>query len=275
MNVITVTQLNTYIKAIFEENAVLSSIYICGEISNFVNYYRSGHFYFTLKDSASQIKAVMFRSYAQRVKFEIKDGMTVVCRAHVSAYEKDGVYQLYVEDIQPDGRGALSLAFEQLKEKLQKEGLFDESTKRKIPPYPKKIGVVTSSTGAAVEDIKNILLRRWKLSEVVICPTIVQGELASADIVKSIEAINQVDGIDLIIVGRGGGSAEDLQAFNTEIVARAVYNSQKPVISAVGHETDYTICDFASDLRAPTPSAAAELAVPDEVAELQNIAYNN
>lgn len=271
MNVVSVSQLNRYIKALADENKVLNSLYVRGEVSNFVNHYRSGHFYFTLKDENSQIKAVMFKGFSQRLKFSLENGMKIICRARLSVYEKDGTCQLYVEDIQPEGVGALSIAFEQLKAKLSEEGLFDESTKRKLPKCPSKIGVATSDTGAAVEDIKNILKRRWPLCEVIICPTTVQGENASKDIVDSIDYLNQIDDIDLIIVGRGGGSAEDLQPFNTEEVARAVYNSAKPVISAVGHETDFTICDFVCDLRAPTPSAAAEIAVPDCIEEKNKI----
>lgn len=263
MNVITVSQVNTYIKALLDESTPLRNIYIVGEISNFLHYFRSGHMYFTLKDDKSQIKAVMFSSYAQKLKFKPEDGMRVICRGRISSYEKDGFYQIYVEDIQPDGIGALNLAYEQLKTKLADEGLFNEIYKKAIPKYPLKIGVATSNMGAAVEDIKNITARRYPLCELIIVPTAVQGVQATGDIVKSLKMLDSMDDIDLIIVGRGGGSIEDLWAFNTEEVARAVFNCKKPVISAVGHETDYTICDFVADLRAPTPSAAAELAVPD------------
>lgn len=263
MNVITVTQLNTYIKSLLDETPVLKTIYVKGEISNFKHYYKSGHMYLTLKDNNCQLKAVMFSSYASRLKFKPEDGMCVICRGRISAYEKDGVYQLYIEDMQPDGVGSLSIAFEQLKEKLEKEGLFDHSYKKPIPKYPKKIGIATSNMGAAIEDIKNITKRRYPLAELIIAPTIVQGDSAPEDIVKSIELLDDIDDIDVIIVGRGGGSLEDLWAFNTEIVARAVFACRKPIISAVGHETDFTICDFAADLRAETPSAAAEKAVPD------------
>lgn len=262
-NVISVSQLNRYIKDIIDAEEILKNIYIVGEISNFVHYFRSGHMYFTLKDEQSQLKAVMFKSYAQRLKFKPDNGMSVICRGRISAYEKDGVYQLYVEDMQPDGVGALNLAYEQLKEKLAKEGLFSDLYKKAIPKYPKKIGVATSNMGAAVEDIKNITKRRYPLCDIVIVPTLVQGDGASEDIVKSIKLLDSMDDIDLIIVGRGGGSIEDLWAFNAESVARAVFECDTPVISAVGHETDFTICDFVADLRAPTPSAAAELAVPD------------
>lgn len=271
MNVITVSQVNTYIKAVFDENVPLKKIYISGEISNFTHYYRSGHMYFTLKDEKSQLKAVMFSSYASKLKFAPESGMNVICRGRISVYEKSGEYQLYVDDMQPDGIGALNLAFEQLKSKLLKEGFCDEGIKKPLPTFPKKIGVATSNIGAAVEDIKNITNRRFPLAEIVIVPTIVQGEYAPADIVKSIKILDSMDDVDVIIVGRGGGSIEDLWAFNTEEVARAVIECNTPIISAVGHETDFTICDFVSDLRASTPSAAAELVCPD-IASLLN--YN-
>lgn len=263
MNVINVSQLNMYIKAIFDENVPLNNLYISGEISNFTHYYRSRHMYFTLKDDKAQLKAVMFSSYAQRLKFNPENGMKVICRGRVSVYEKSGEYQLYVDDMQPDGLGALNLAFEQLKEKLFNEGVCSDEIKKPLPLYPKKIGVATSNIGAAVEDIKNITARRYPLAELVIVPTTVQGESASNDIVKSIELLDKMPDVDVIIVGRGGGSAEDLWAFNTEEVARAVIACKTPVVSAVGHETDFTICDYVADLRAPTPSAAAELVCPD------------
>lgn len=263
MNVLTVTQVNTYIKALLDESAPLRNIYISGEISNFTHYYRTGHLYFTLKDESSQLKAVMFSSNASRLRFQAENGMKVICRGRISVYSKSGEYQLYVDDMQPDGVGALSLAFEQLKKKISQEGLFDEAHKKPIPPFPSKIGVATSNIGAAVEDIKNITARRYPLAEIIICPTVVQGENAPADIVRSIKMLDGYDGIDVIILGRGGGSAEDLWAFNSEEVARAVFACETPIVSAVGHETDFTICDFVSDLRAPTPSAAAELVCPD------------
>lgn len=263
MNVLTVTQVNTYIKALLDESVPLRNIYISGEISNFTHYYRTGHLYFTLKDESSQLKAVMFSSNASRLRFQAENGMKVICRGRISVYSKSGEYQLYVDDMQPDGVGALSLAFEQLKKKLSQEGLFDEAHKKPIPPFPSKIGVATSNIGAAVEDIKNITARRYPLAEIIICPTVVQGENAPADIVRSIKMLDGFDGIDVIILGRGGGSAEDLWAFNSEEVARAVFACETPIVSAVGHETDFTICDFVSDLRAPTPSAAAELVCPD------------
>ncbi len=272
MQVLNVSQVNTYIKALLDEAQPLNRIYVSGEISNFKLYYKSGHMYFTLKDSNSQLKCVMFSSGASRLKFNPCDGMKVLCFGRISVYDKDGTYQLYVNDMQPDGAGALAVAFEQLKEKLEKDGLFSQSHKKAIPQYPKKIGVITSNMGAAVEDIKNIITRRYPLCDIVIVPTVVQGETASADIVKSIHFVDSMDDIDTVIIGRGGGSIEDLWAFNTEEVARAVYACKKPIISAVGHETDFTICDFTADLRAPTPSAAAELAVPDKQALLTDIA---
>lgn len=263
MNVLKVSQVNTYIKALFDESRPLKNIFVGGEISNFTHYYRSGHLYFTLKDETSQIKAVMFSSAASRIKFEPENGMKVICRGRISVYEKSGEYQLYVDDMQPDGIGALNLAFERLKEKLFQEGVCNDEIKKPLVQYPKKIGVVTSNIGAAVEDIKTITGRRYPLAEIVIAPTLVQGENAAPDIVKSIRLLDEMQDVDVIIVGRGGGSIEDLWAFNTEEVARAVIACKTPVVSAVGHETDFTICDFVADLRAPTPSAAAELVCPD------------
>lgn len=263
MNVYTVTQLNTYIKALLDESQLLKNIYLSGEISNFKHYLKSGHMYFTLKDEKSQLKCVMFASNAARLRFTPEDGMSVICRGRIGVYERDGAYQLYVDDMQPEGAGALSIAFEQLKQKLEKEGLFSDMYKKPLPRFPKKIGVATSNSGAAVEDIKNICKRRFPLCELVICPTVVQGAEAPASIVHSLHRLDSMGDIDVIIVGRGGGSAEDLWAFNSEEVARAVFACKTPIISAVGHETDFTICDFTADMRAPTPSAAAELALPD------------
>lgn len=260
---LTVSQVNTYLKAVLENDSVLRSVYICGEISNFTNHYRTGHFYFTLKDENAQIKCVMFRSSASRLRFSPENGMQVIIHGRVSLYERDGQYQLYADGMQPDGTGALHLAYEQLKKKLEQRGWFDPDLKKPIPRYPMRIGVVTSPTGAAVRDILQILSRRFPLSQVVLCPVQVQGESASGEISAAIYDLNKADACDVIIVGRGGGSIEELWAFNEENVAKAVYESLIPVISAVGHETDYTICDFVADLRAPTPSAAAELAVPD------------
>ena len=270
MTTLTVSQINRYIKSLFDEIPPIQNIYVMGEISNFKHYRQSGHMYFTLKDSTSQLKCVMFATDNYKLKFVPKDGMNVVCFGQIGVYERDGVYQLYVRDIQPKGAGDLAVAFEQLKAKLAQKGYFDEGIKKPIPEYPEKIGVATSNMGAAVEDIKNVLSRRYPLCEIIIVPTVVQGDLASKDIASSICFLDNL-GVDTIIVGRGGGSIEDLWAFNTEEVADAVYNCKTPIISAVGHETDFTICDFVSDLRAPTPSAAAELAVPDINNEFVNL----
>lgn len=273
MNVLTVTQINTFIKAIFAERQELRNVYISGEISNYTHYYRSGHMYFTLKDENAQIKAVMFSSYASRLKFQPENGMKVICRGYISVYEKSGEYQLYVDDMQPDGLGALNMAYEQLKAKLFAEGVCSDEVKKPLPRYPLKIGVVTSDIGAAVEDIKNITARRWPVAELVIVPTLVQGANAAPDIIKSISCLEKYGDIDVIIVGRGGGSVEDLWAFNTESVARAVIDCKIPIVSAVGHESDFTICDFVADLRAPTPSAAAEIICPDinvEISRCEN-----
>lgn len=261
--VLTVGQINTYIKSIIDGDPNLNYIFVVGEISNFTNHYRTGHYYFTLKDETSAIKAVMFRSSAQRIKFVPENGMRVILRGRVSVFERDGQYQLYVDDMQPDGAGALNLAFEQLKAKLEAQGLFDSSRKKPIPEIPERVGVITSPTGAAVRDILNVLGRRFPLAKVVFCPVQVQGVSAAPQIAQAIDLFNRYSAADVLIVGRGGGSIEDLWAFNEEQVALAVSRSSIPVISAVGHETDFTICDFVADLRAPTPSAAAELAVPD------------
>lgn len=242
---------------------ILRSVYVVGEISNFTNHYRTGHYYMTIKDENAAIKAVMFRTANQRLRFMPESGMKVICRGRVSVFERDGQYQLYIEDMQPDGLGALNLAFEQLKNRLAEEGLFDEAYKKPIPPRAYRIGVVTSATGAVIQDIKNVTSRRFPLAEIILCPVEVQGVNAAPQIAAAIRKFNSGDFADVLIVGRGGGSLEDLWAFNEEIVARAVFESRIPVISAVGHETDFTICDFVADLRAPTPSAAAELAVSD------------
>lgn len=261
--VLSVSQLNRYIKMNFDADENLANIFISGEISNFTNHYRTGHLYFTLKDDSAAVRAVMFNSSAKRLKFMPEDGMKVIARGRVSVYEASGQYQLYVDDMQPDGVGALNLAYEQLKEKLQKEGLFSELHKKPLPPYPEKVGVITSPTGAAVRDIINVLGRRFPYAEIVFCPVLVQGEGAHLQLTNAVNLFNSERAADVIIIGRGGGSIEDLWEFNDEGLARAVYNSEIPVISAVGHETDFTICDFVADMRAPTPSAAAELAVPD------------
>lgn len=262
--VMSVTQLNTYVRCIMEEDVVLKSVFVAGEISNFKNHYKTGHFYFTLKDENAAVKAVMFRTYSSRLRFAPEDGMRVICRARASVYERDGAYQLYVEDMQPDGSGSLSLAFEQLKRKLFAEGLFDEKHKKPIPKYPETIAVVTSPTGAALQDILNILSRRWPIARVIVVPSGVQGENAESQLVLGIKKADTLSA-DTIIIGRGGGSAEDLWCFNSEALARAIFDCKTPVISAVGHETDFTICDFVADLRASTPSAAAENASPESL----------
>ena len=271
MQVITVTQVNTYLKSIIDSDNNLNNVYISGEITNFKNYYKSGHLYFSLKDDKSQLKCVMFSWNAQRIKFDLCDGMSVICRGKISVYDRDGLYQLYVDEIQPDGIGAMSLAFEQLKEKLYKKGYFDTEIKKKIPQRPQKIGVVTSAAGAAFHDIINVTSRRFPLAEIVFSPASVQGVNAVGEIVNAISLLDKREDIDVIILGRGGGSIEDLSAFNSEEVAEAVYKCRVPVVSAVGHETDWTICDFVADLRAPTPSAAAEIVVPDKNSELDLI----
>ncbi|MGN1456624.1 MAG: exodeoxyribonuclease VII large subunit [Acutalibacteraceae bacterium] len=262
-SILSVSQLNFYIKSKFDTDKNLSSVYLRGEISNLTDHYRSGHIYLSLKDEKAAIKAVMFASNASRLKFRLKDGMMVLVRGRVSVYEVTGQYQFYIEDMQPDGIGALNLAFEQLKNKLSSEGLFDDSHKKPLPLYPKKIGVITSPTGAAVQDIFRILKRRYPLGEIVMCPVLVQGENAASQLTVAVERFNNLKCADVIIIGRGGGSIEDLWAFNDEKLARAVYNSEIPVVSAVGHETDFTICDFVADVRASTPSAAAELVSPE------------
>lgn len=268
--VLTVSQLNCYIKSLLDSNNVLANVFLKGEISNFTNHYKSGHFYFSLKDQNSVIKAIMFSTYASKVKFKPEDGMNVIVRGRVTVYEASGQYQLYVEDIQPDGIGALNLAFEQLKSKLKAEGLFDLSNKKLLPKFPNRIGIITSDTGAAIQDIKQILSRRYPIAELIICPTLVQGEGAARQIIEAINKFNELEAADVLIIGRGGGSVEDLWAFNSENLARTIVRSKIPIISAVGHETDFTICDFAADLRAPTPSAAAELVAPskDELKQL-------
>lgn len=271
MPVITVTQINKYIGSILKNDRNLQGIMVRGEISNYVKHFRSGHVYFTLKDSESAIKAVMFANAAARLKFEPEDGMSVIAAGSIGVYDRDGTYQLYVNDIIPEGAGKANVALEQLKKKLQKEGIFAEEHKRPIPPMPKKIGAVTSLSGAAVRDIINVLSRRYPIGEVYAVNAQVQGEGAPESICAGILKA-EAAGCDVIIVGRGGGSSEDLSAFNTEKVAYAVYNCKVPVISAVGHETDFTIADLAADLRAPTPSAAAELAAPDMALLYEKIA---
>jgi len=262
MRIITVQELTRYIKTLIEKEYLLANIWVKGEISNF-KAHSSGHLYFTLKDNYSSIKVVMFRSRSKLLPFLPQNGSAVIVRGYVSVFERDGAYQLYAEEIIPDGTGALYLAFEQLKAKLAGEGLFDEQYKKKTPLLPGCIGIVTSPTGAAIRDMLHIIERRWPGREIFLVPVQVQGDTAPQSIADGIRLLNQFGGVDLIIVGRGGGSLEDLWAFNTEVVARSIFDSKVPVISAVGHETDFTIADFVADVRAATPSAAAELAVPD------------
>ncbi len=270
--ILSVKQLNTYIRSLLDADTRLNGIYVCGEISNFKLHYQSGHMYFSLKDEQSVIKAVMFRQAAQNLAFEPTDGMKVICFGRVSVYESTGQYQFYVTSIQPEGIGALAIAFEQLKTKLSAEGLFDDSKKRPLPKMPSGIGVVTSGTGAALQDILSILARRAPYVPVVVYPVLVQGQSAAPNMVNALKTLYSRNDIDVIIIGRGGGSVEDLWAFNDEKLARTVASSPYPIVSAVGHQTDFTICDFVADLRAPTPSAAAELVVSDayQIAELIN-----
>ncbi len=265
---LTVSEVNLYIKNTFEADFLLNSLWVKGEISNF-KLHSSGHIYMTLKDEGGVLKSVMFRTSASRLKFLPENGMKVLAHGRISVYERDGQYQLYVDALEPDGIGALYKAFEQMKDKLEKDGLFDAGHKKGIPKYPEKIAVVTSPTGAAVRDILNVLTRRYKLADITIYPVQVQGKEASGQIKRALEYINSCTDADVIILGRGGGSIEDLWAFNEEVTARAIYESFIPIISAVGHETDFTISDFVSDMRAPTPSAAAELATPSQI-EIKN-----
>lgn len=261
--VLSVSQINFYIKSVIENDPRLGVVLVSGEISNLTDHYRSGHIYLSLKDSRSVLRAVMFAGNAQRLRFRPQNGMKVLCRGRISVYEPSGQYQLYIEDMQPDGVGALTIAFEQLKKKLESEGLFAQERKKPLPRFPETVGVITSPTGAAVQDIRNILFRRFPNINILLYPVLVQGEGAPAQLVNALQSLDSQGKCDVIIIGRGGGSAEDLQAFNSEELARTIAACRTPVISAVGHETDFTICDFVADMRAPTPSAAAELAVPD------------
>ena len=264
--VFSVSEINRYIKGGLDRDPLLQSVTVSGEISNFKRQYPSGHLYFTLKDELSQLKSVMFCREAQKLLFNPENGMKVLVGGRITAYERDGVYQLYVNSMQPDGAGALALAFEQLKKKLAAEGLFDERRKKRLPEFPRRIGVITSATGAAVQDILSITARRYPLAAIVLEPVAVQGEKAAWELKCAVEKFTSTaatNGVDVIIIGRGGGSVEDLWCFNDELLARAIAACPIPVVSAVGHETDFTICDFVSDVRAATPSAAAELVTPD------------
>lgn len=261
-SIITVSQLNYYVKSLMEGDTVLSQVFLSGEISNLTDHYRSGHIYLSLKDEKSIIKCVMFSSNASRLKFALQDGMKVIVKGRVSIYETTGQYQFYIEQLQPDGIGAFTVAFEHLKTKLSAEGLFDKKNKKTLPKLPKTVGVITSPTGAVRSDIEKVLKRRYPLAKIFLYPATVQGENAPTELINAINYFNN-NPVDVLIIGRGGGSIEDLWAFNDEELARTIYKCNVPVVSAVGHETDFTICDFVSDMRAPTPSAAAELISPD------------
>ncbi len=262
--VLTVSQVNSYVKLSLDGDKNLQNIFVNGEISNFKGNYSSGHWYFTLKDSKSAVSAVMFSNSNARVRFKPHDGMKVIVSGRVSLYEVAGQYQLYVESMQPDGKGNIALAYEQLRDKLAAQGLFDAKHKLPLPVLPKRIGVVTSASGSVIEDIKNVVSRRCPLSEIILFPASVQGEDSARQLTQGVKYFNETRSADVIIIGRGGGSMEDLFCFNDENLIWAIYDSHIPIISAVGHETDFTLCDFAADQRAPTPSAAAELAVPDK-----------
>jgi len=264
----TITELNNYIKLLLDSNTNLNLVYLKGEISNFKSHTR-GHLYFTLKDENSRLAAVMFQGNVKSLQFKPEDGMNVLVTGRISAYPQSGSYQIYVQNMELDGVGNLYIEFEKLKEKLFKEGLFNKEHKKPIPKFPERIGVITADTGAAVRDIMSTIKRRYPLCEIILFPTLVQGEFAAPNIVKQIEVADTY-GCDTLIVGRGGGSIEDLWAFNEEIVARAIYNANTPIISAVGHEPDFTIADFVADLRAPTPTGAAEMAVPT-VSDINNL----
>lgn len=275
--VISVSALNRYVKALFDANDTLFDLALRGEIANFVRNARSGHCYFTLRDEACSVKAVMFRSDASRLAFRPEEGMRVVVRCRATLYERDGAFQLYVTEMFPDGIGAAQLALEQLKAKLEKEGLFDAAHKKTLPAFPVCIGIVTSKTGAALQDIRNVISRRWPAAKLLLCPVTVQGFEAAQQVADAIQVLDRRKDVDEIIVARGGGSREDLWVFNAEVIARAAFRCRKPLISAIGHEIDYTILDFVADQRAPTPSAAAELAVPDRAEQeriLQNLQQN-
>ena len=270
---ITVSQLNQYIKGVLESDFNLRNVAVIGEVSN-LTIHGSGHIYLRLKDENGVLSAVMFRSSAAKLKFRPENGMKVIAKGNVSVFEKTGVYQLYITDLKQDGEGDLYVAFEQLKKQLAAAGIFSEAHKKPIPRMPEQIGVITSHTGAAVRDIIQILGRRYPMAEVVVYPAIVQGDTAPRSLMRGIDYFEYTESVDVIIIGRGGGSIEDLWGFNDPDLALAIYNCETPIISAVGHETDFTICDFAADLRAPTPSGAAELAVPDRENLLQMIGQN-
>ncbi len=269
--VISVSALNQYVKTLLDANDLLFDLALRGEIANFVQNVRSGHCYFSLRDEGCSVKAVMFRSDARRLGFRPEEGMRVIVRCRATLYERDGAFQVYVNDMFPDGIGSAQLAFEQLKARLDKEGLFSPEHKKPLPTCPKCIGLVTSKTGAALQDIRNVIGRRWPAVRLLLCPVNVQGFEAAGEIAEAIRCLDKSGRVDEIIVARGGGSREDLWVFNAEVIARAVYRCKTPIISAIGHEIDFTILDFVADQRAPTPSAAAELAVPDRVEALRKL----
>ena len=270
---LTVKQLNIYIKSMLESDINLRSIYVKGEISNYIRHSKSGHIYLSLKDSDAVVKVVMFNSSAEKLTFFPNDGMKVIIHGKISLYERDGQYQIYADDIFPDGIGALYVAYLQLKDKLEKEGLFDQANKKPLPKYPEAIGVATSPTGAAIRDVVSVLKRRYPYARVKIYPCIVQGAEAAESIKKAINFFNKKIKVDVILITRGGGAFEDLAAFNDEGLARAVFNSKIPVVSAIGHEVDYSILDFVADSRAATPSVAAEIIAPDKESLKNDVAY--
>lgn len=276
-NTISVTALNQYVKTLLESDCVLTDVAIVGEISNFVNHFKTGHFYFTLKDEACSVKAVMFRMYAREIGFVPQNGMRVVVRGRISLFERDGAFQIYVDAMFPDGIGAMQMAFEQLKAKLDAEGLFAPEHKQMLPEFPRCVGLVTSKTGAAIQDIFNVTRRRYPMAHFLLCPTTVQGEEAARGIASAIRTLDESGQCDVIIVARGGGSREDLWVFNNERIARAAFASSTPIVSAIGHEIDFCILDFVADLRAPTPSAAAEIVMPsmESVAETMDKTFIN
>lgn len=262
--IFSISEINEYIRMVLDADTRLRHVWLRGEISNFVNHYKTGHFYFSLKDENSSIRAVMFRGSNVRLTFTPENGMRVLVLGEIRSYPRDGQTQIVVSEMQPDGAGSLALAFEQIKRRLESEGLFDPACKRALPTYPRRIGIITSPTGAAIHDIIRITSRRYPLAELIVFPALVQGEGAAESLTMGIEFFSAVDLVDVVIIGRGGGSAEDLWAFNDEGLARSIAACRIPVISAVGHESDVTICDFVADVRAPTPSGAAEMAVPDK-----------
>ncbi len=270
--VLTISALNQYAKSVLDQDPLLRFVALKGEVTNFVHHYKSGHFYFSLRDESASVKAVMFRGDASRLAFRPEEGMRVIVRCRVSLYEATGSFQIYVSDMFPDGLGAAQMAFEQLRKRLEAEGLFRQEYKQPIPTTPRRIGVVTSATGAALQDIRNVLQRRWPLAKLVLAPVNVQGDKASREIAAGIRTLDSMGQVDVILVARGGGSREDLWVFNDEQIARAAFACKTPLVSAVGHEIDVSILDFVADLRAPTPSAAAELVTPDGAMVLQKLA---